>query len=63
MGLLQQFHLVIKYKRGTTNKLADMLSRLPTPIVALGMIMHMESFTYEAYKEVYVEDEDLKRVY
>jgi hypothetical protein len=26
MGFLQQFHLVIKYKKGSTNKLADMLS-------------------------------------
>jgi hypothetical protein len=28
MGFLQQFHLVIKYKKGTSNKVADMISRL-----------------------------------
>jgi hypothetical protein len=32
MGFLQQFHLVIKYKKGTSNKVDDMLSR--PPIVA-----------------------------
>ena len=29
MGFLQQFHLVIKYKKGIQNKVADMLSRPP----------------------------------
>jgi hypothetical protein len=52
---------VIKYKKGTTNKLVDFLSKPPTPkITALGAIMHMEPFTHEAYKEEYVEDEDFK---
>ena len=27
MGFLQQFHLVIKYKKGIHNKVVDMLSR------------------------------------
>ena len=30
MGFLQQFHLVINYKKGIQNKVADMLSRPPT---------------------------------
>jgi hypothetical protein len=30
MGFLQQFHLVMKYKKGNTNKLAYILSRPPT---------------------------------
>jgi len=35
----QQFHLFIKYQKGGTNKLADMLSRPPTPkITAFGTI-------------------------
>ena len=29
MGFLQQFNLVIKYKKGTQNKVIDMLSRPP----------------------------------
>ena len=29
MGFLQQFHLVINYKKGIQNKFADMLSRPP----------------------------------
>ena len=37
MGFLQQFHLVIKYKKGTQNKIADMLSR--PPIVASVVIL------------------------
>jgi hypothetical protein len=46
MEFLQQFYLVIKYKKGITNKFVDFLSRPPTPkITALGAIMHMEPFT------------------
>ena len=30
MDFLQQFHLVIKYKKGIQNKVANMLSRPPT---------------------------------
>jgi hypothetical protein len=64
MGFLQQFHLVIKYKKGSTNKLADMLSRPPTSkITALGTLMHMDPFTHDAYKEAYTEDEDFKEVF
>jgi hypothetical protein len=33
MGFLQQFHLVIKYKKGTSNKVVYMLSR---PLLAVG---------------------------
>jgi hypothetical protein len=60
MGFLQQFHLVIKYKKGNTNMLAYMLSRPPTSnIIALGNLMHMEPFTYDAY----IEDDDFKEVF
>jgi hypothetical protein len=52
MGFLQWFHLVIKYKKGITNNLADLLSRPPTSnITDLGTIMHMYPFTHDAYKE------------
>jgi hypothetical protein len=64
MGFLQQFHLIIKYKKGSTNKLVDMLSRPPTSkITTLGTLMHMEPFTHDAYKEAYIEDEDFKEVF
>ena len=64
MGFLQQFHLVIKYKKGNKNKLTDMISRPPTSkITALGTLMHMDLFTHDAYREVYLEDEDFKVVY
>jgi hypothetical protein len=36
MGFLQQFHLVIKYKKGVFNKVVDMLSR---PIVSASVIL------------------------
>ncbi len=52
MGFLQQSHLVIKYKKGNTNKLVDMLSRPPTlNITNLGTLMHMDLFTHDAYRE------------
>jgi hypothetical protein len=64
MGFLQWFHFVIKYKKGSTNKLANMLSRPPTTnIIALGTLMHMESFTHYAYREEYIEDEDFKDLF
>jgi hypothetical protein len=64
MGFLQQFHLVIKYKKGTTNKLVGVLSRPPTSkITALETMMHMDPFTHDAYKEAYIEDEDFKEVF
>jgi len=50
---------VIKNKKGSTNKLADMPPRPPTSkIKALGTLMHMKPFTHDAYKEAYSKDED-----
>ena len=64
MGFLQRYHLVIKYKKGSTNKLVDMLSRPPTSkIIALGTLMIMEPFTDDAYREAYSEDKEFKKVY
>jgi hypothetical protein len=59
MGFLQQFHLVIKYK-GTTNKVANMLSR--PPIVAY-IILKNTSLSHDRYVEKYAIDEDFKEVY
>jgi hypothetical protein len=40
MGFLQQFHLVIKYKKGTSNKVADMISR---PLIVVSIILKNSS--------------------
>ena len=64
MRILQQFHLINKYKKGSTYKMVDMLSRKPrTKNIALGTLMHMEPFTHDAYKEVYIKDEDFKEAF
>ena len=56
MSFLQQFHLAIKYKKGNTNKLVDMLSKPPTPnITTLGTLMHMDPFTLDAYRGIFRE--------
>jgi hypothetical protein len=56
--------LVIKYKKGSINKLADMLSQPPTSkITALGTLMHMDPFTHDAYGETYIEDEEFKELF
>ena len=55
--------MVIKYKKGITKKLDDMLSRPSTSkIIALGTLMFMDPFTHDAYKEAYSEYEDFKKV-
>jgi hypothetical protein len=50
MGFLQQFQLVIKYKKGTSNKVVDMISRPPI-------------LSHDIYVEQYVIDEDFKEVF
>jgi hypothetical protein len=64
MGFLQQFHLVIKYKKGNTKRLVNILLRPPTSnITALATLMHMEPFTHDVYMEEYIEDEYFKEVF
>ena len=60
MGFVQKFHLVIKYKKGTSNKVDDMLSR--PPIVAF-IILNNTSLSHDSYVEQYSIDEDFKQVY
>jgi hypothetical protein len=60
MGFLQQFHLVIKYKKGVLNKVADMLSR---PIVSASVILKQSPIMHESYVEQYALDADFKDVY
>ena len=44
MGFLQQFHLVIKYKKGIHNKVVDRLSRPPmnASIILQNSSLHMK---------------------
>jgi hypothetical protein len=60
MGFLQQFHFVIKYKKGIYNKVVDMLSR---PIVSALVICKNNSTMHESYVEQYALDADFKEVY
>jgi hypothetical protein len=64
LGFLQQFHLLIKYKKGVTNKLVDMLSQPPLKKIAIvGMLMQLEPFTHDLLSEYYQRDEDFKGIY
>ena len=60
MGFLQQFHLVIRYKKGIHNKVADMLSR---PIINASTILKHNFVLHESYIEQYAQDMDFKDVY
>src|ERR1700729_1582255 len=59
MGFLQQFHLVMRYKKGIHNKVVDMLSR---PIINASILKH-NSMLHESYIEQYAQDIDFKDVY
>ncbi|KAJ6907574.1 hypothetical protein NC651_018101 [Populus alba x Populus x berolinensis] len=49
MTYLQQFHLMIKYKKGSHNKLADMLSRPPVTALCLSVFMQVQPTLHEEY--------------
>jgi len=60
IGFLQRFHLVIRYKKGIHNKVADMLSR---PIINASTILKHNSVMHESYIEQYTQDVEFKDVY
>jgi hypothetical protein len=60
MGFLQQFHSVIRYKKGIYNKVADMLSR---PIISASVILKHSPIMHESYVEQYALDTVFKEVY
>ena len=60
MGFLQQFHLVIRYKKGTYDKVVDMLSK---PIVSATNLLKHNSILHEIYVEQYEFDNEFQDVY
>lgn len=62
MTYLQQFHLVIKYKKGIHNKLADMLSRPPVAALCLSVFMQVQPTFHEEYADWYGNDPDFQKV-
>ena len=60
MGFLQQFPLVIRYKKGIYNKVVDILSR---PIINASTILKHNSMLHESFIEQYAQDVDFKDVY
>ncbi|CAL2257591.1 unnamed protein product [Prunus armeniaca] len=64
MSYLQQFNIVIKYKKGTTNKLADMLSRPPTLVSsALLVAMQIQLIVPSEYAKGYDTDTGFNLAY
>ena len=60
MDFLQQFHLLIKYKKGIHNKVADTLSR---PSINASIVIQQSPSIQSSYVEQYTKDEDFKKVY
>jgi hypothetical protein len=52
--------LVIKYKKGINNKVADMLSRL---VINASTMLRYNPLAHERYAEQYGRDDDFKEVY
>ena len=60
MRFLQHIFLVIKYKKGTGNKVEDMLSH---PLISASIALQNGSLSFESYAEYYVGDDDFKEIY
>ena len=60
MGFLQQFHLVIRYKKGIYNKVVDMLYRL---IISATTLLKHNFVLHESFIEQYALDNDFQDVY
>ena len=59
MGFIQQFHLVIKYKKRVQNKVVDMLSRPP---ISASIVIQQSPLVHSSYVEQYTKNEDFKEV-
>ncbi|KAJ9542815.1 hypothetical protein OSB04_029321 [Centaurea solstitialis] len=62
MTYLQQFNIVIKYKKGVHNRLADMLSRPPISSLCLSVFMQVQPICHDEYVEEYENDSNFQRV-
>ena len=60
MGFLMQFHLVIKYKKGTSNKVENIVSHPP---ISASIVLQNASFSFESYLEQYVDYDYFKEIY
>ena len=60
MGFLQQFHLVIKYKKGIQNKVVDQLS---IPQTNASIVIKQGPLVHASYVEQYNKDEYFEEVY
>lgn len=60
MSFLQQFHLVIKYKKGVQNKVTDLL---PKAVVNALLVMKKTSLALDSYVELFANDDKFKEVY
>ena len=58
---LQQFHLNIKYKKGSTNWVADCLSRLPA--IVLTMVLNSCGHETSEWSQLYSSDSDFAATY
>jgi len=52
---------VIKYKKGSENKIVDMFSRPPIKVVDI--ILQNSSLMHEGYKEQYVDGPNFQSIY
>ena len=62
MGFLQHFHFIIKYKKGVTKKLVDMLSR-PHLFSTMGRLNFLHPFWCEVYQEGYEQKSDFADIF
>ena len=60
MSYLMTFDILIRYKKGVTNKLADMLSRPP---ISLLVAMRIQPLVPSEYEPKYQSSKDFKKVY
>jgi hypothetical protein len=60
MGILEQFHLVIKFKKSTSNKVSDML---PRPPIVASIILNNNYLSHDSYVEKYAIDGYFKEIY